>query len=84
MDNSNWFESYNHPNNAGSCKTYNGNQGCNGVVKSEDTLKKLLPLASFLFGISILIKFNANINFKPFATQPSVTLSQWTLGLQLK
>ena len=70
----------NHPNNARSCTINNGNEGCYGVVKSEDKLRKLLPLASFLLGIRILIKMYTYINMKPFATPPSVTLLQWKLG----
>jgi hypothetical protein len=46
--NFNWFESYHHPNNAGSCSTNNGNESVNGVIKKQDTLRRLLPLATFL------------------------------------
>jgi hypothetical protein len=39
--NSNWFESYNHPNDAGSTSNNNGNEFINGVIKEEDTLRNL-------------------------------------------
>ena len=48
--NQNWFEGWNHPNNAGSPSTNNGNEACNGVIKSEETFRELLPLYSFLLG----------------------------------
>ena len=38
-NNSNWFESYNHPNDAGSTSNNNGNESINGVIKTEDTLR---------------------------------------------
>jgi hypothetical protein len=46
----NWFEGWNYPNNAGSPSTNNGNEGCNGVLKAEDTMRELLPLQTFLLG----------------------------------
>jgi hypothetical protein len=46
--NSKWFEGYNHPFNAGAPSTNNGNEGCNGSIKLEDTLRNLLPLFTFL------------------------------------
>ena len=42
--------SFNNPNDAGSCSTNNGNEGCNAVIKSQDTFRKLLPLSRFLLG----------------------------------
>ena len=39
--NSNWFEGYNHPNDAGSTSNNNGNESVNGVIKREDTYVKL-------------------------------------------
>ena len=47
-----WYESYNHPNNAGSCSRNNGQESCNGVIKKQDTLRELLALSQFLLGIS--------------------------------
>jgi hypothetical protein len=35
-NNSNWFESYNHPNDAGSTSNNNGNESINGLIKAED------------------------------------------------
>jgi hypothetical protein len=55
--NQNWFEAWNHPNNAGSPSTNNGNESCNGVIKFEDTLRELLPLYSFLLGKFKLLRF---------------------------
>jgi uncharacterized protein YneR len=46
--NSNWFEGYNHPNNAGSTSNNNGNESVNGLIKREDTLRNLLSLSSFM------------------------------------
>jgi hypothetical protein len=54
--NNTWYESYNHPNDAGSCSTNNGNESINRVVKAEDTLRKLLPLSEFLIGNNKIIK----------------------------
>jgi hypothetical protein len=48
--NNTWYESYNHPNNAGSCSTNNGNESINKVIKLQDTLRKLLPMSEFLLG----------------------------------
>ncbi len=47
-NNSNWFEGYNHPNNAGSTFNNNGNESVNGLIKREDTLRNLLSLSSFM------------------------------------
>jgi hypothetical protein len=88
--NSTWFEGYNFPKNAGSPSTNNGNEGINGVIKTEDTLRELLPLYSFLVVSSNLVykwsraRDPMNANYKPFATEPSIRLCQWTLGYQYK
>ena len=88
--NYNWFEGYNYPNNAGSPSTNNGNEACNGVIKSEDTLRELLPLYTFLLvSCQIVYKWSRardplNSNYKPFASEPTVTLAQWTLDYQYK
>ena len=83
--NSNWFESYNHPHNAGSISTNNGNESINGLIKREDTLRNLLSLNAFMsvaFGIlrkwSVARDPSCNINAKPFVTEPSISLSLWT------
>ena len=88
--NCNWFESYNHPNNAGSCSSNNGNEAINGVIKRQDTLRELLPLTTFLLvSCNIVLKWSRardpkDVNYKPFATEPTIKLCQWTLGWQWK
>ena len=54
--NSNWFEGYNHPLNAGAALTNNGNEVINVVIKKEDTLRALLSLPEFLLMIYELVK----------------------------
>jgi hypothetical protein len=61
-----------------------------GVIKKEDTLRKLLPLSTFLIvACSIVRKWSKardplDKNFKPFATEPSISLPQWTLAWNWK
>jgi hypothetical protein len=90
-NNSNWFEGYNHPNNAGSTFNNNGNESVNGLIKREDTLRNLLSLSSFMsVAYAILRKWSysidtdQNINAKPFVDEPSISLSQWTEAYQWK
>ena len=82
----NWFEGYNHPHNVGAPSTNNGNESINGVIKKEDTLRSLLDLNTFLVTcFSIARKWShardpLNKNHKIFALEPTISLSQWTLG----
>ena len=55
IQNFNWFEGYNYQNNAGYLSNNNNNEACNGVIKSEDTLRELLPLFTFLIKIIKII-----------------------------
>ena len=56
------------------------------MIKKEDTLRSLLDLNTFLVTCdSIVRKWShardpLNTNSKPFALEPTISLSQWTLG----
>jgi hypothetical protein len=87
-NNSNWFESYNHPNDAGSTSNNNGNESINGVIKAEDTLRNLLSLNAFMaVAFNILRKWSwardkSNTNNVIWADTPSISLKQWTDAYQ--
>ena len=83
-NNSNWFESYNHPNDAGSTSNNNGNESINGIIKTEGTLRNLLSLNAFMsVAFNIIQKWSwaqdeTNVNCIKWASLPSISLKQWT------